>query len=75
MRSHRAIVQAYGASNLHRDLTGLGVEIAKSTPQRWAERDSVPGEYWALMAQLGAATVEELAEAAATKVQPPQEAA
>lgn len=69
-RSHRAIVQAYGASNLHRDLTGLGIELHKSTPQRWAERDSIPGEYWEPLTQLRAATLEELAKGAASRLQP-----
>lgn len=75
MRSHKAIIQAYGASKLHRDLTGLGIELHKSTPQRWAERNSIPGEYWATIAQLSAATLEELAEGVDTRARPSSEAA
>jgi len=71
MRTHRDIVQAHGASALVRDLAGMGIKVHQSTPQRWAERDSVPGEYWAALVSLGAANLEELAAAAARKTADP----
>lgn len=67
MRTHRQIVKAYGASALQRALKENGVSLALSTPQRWAERDSIPGEYWQPIADLGAATLEELSAAAAAR--------
>lgn len=75
MRSHKAIIQAHGASKLHRDLAGVGIDLHKSTPQRWAERDSIPGEYWEPIARLGIATLEELAKGAASRLQSPSEEA
>lgn len=43
------------------------VEVHQSTPQRWVDRDSIPGEYWSTLVAMGVATLEELAEAAATR--------
>lgn len=64
MRCHRQIVQAFGASALYRALKERGVSVHLSTPQRWSERDSIPGEYWQALADLGVSTLEELARAA-----------
>jgi|KBSSwiStaDraftv2_1062776.scaffolds.fasta_scaffold748604_3 hypothetical protein len=67
MRSHREIVQSHGAAALARDLATQGVKLSQSTPQRWAERDSIPGEYWRELAALGVASLEELADAASRR--------
>lgn len=65
MRSHADIIRQHGASALYRDLTAKGVKVHQTTPQRWADRDSIPGEYWKVMVELGVASLDELATAAA----------
>ncbi len=67
MRTHREIVQAHGASALVRDLEAKGITVNPTTPQRWADRDSIPGEYWATLSEMGVAPLSELAEAAARR--------
>lgn len=67
MRTHKDIVQARGASQLVRDLAEKGVRVHQSTPQRWAERDSIPGEYWKVLSDMGLASLDELAGAASQK--------
>lgn len=67
MRTHTQIVQAIGASNLVRQLAEVGLVVNKTTPQRWADRDSIPGEYWSALSQMGHASLEELAEAASQR--------
>jgi len=67
MRTHTQIVQAFGASNLVRALRERGINVHQSTPQRWADRNSIPGEYWRPLEDLGAATLPELAEAASVE--------
>ena len=64
MRDHATIVRSYGAQNLARLLNSEGFEVHSTTPQRWADRNSIPGEYWAVMAEKEIATLEELASAA-----------
>jgi len=64
MRTHQQIVQSYGASALARDLRSAGVDVHQSTPQRWADRNSIPGDYWSALEALEAATLSELAAAA-----------
>lgn len=64
MRTHSAIVRAIGAAALARLLTEQGVEVGTSTPQRWADRNSIPGEYWAALDRLNVASLHELAAAA-----------
>ena len=64
MRDHATIVRDYGAQALVRLLSSAGLEIHQSTPQRWADRSSIPGEYWATLAEKGVATLEELAAGA-----------
>lgn len=64
MRDHAAIVRDYGAQALGRLLSSEGMEVHQSTPQRWADRSSIPGEYWAFLADKGIATLEELAAGA-----------
>lgn len=67
MRDHSTIVREFGAQALGRALTNQGLEVSATTPQRWADRDSIPGEYWAALDRLGIATLRELAGAAASK--------
>lgn len=64
MRNHSEIVKERGATNLVRDLDGKGVKVSASTPQRWADRNSIPQEYWSVIADLGLSTLEELAAGA-----------
>lgn len=72
MRNHRQIVTDVGASALVRLLAARGVSVHQSTPQRWAERNSIPGEYWATLTDMGLATLEELAEAAGRRIAMPE---
>lgn len=65
MRTHAEIIRSHGASALVRDLAAREVRVHQSTPQRWVDRDSIPGEYWQVVVDLGIATLEELAAAAA----------
>jgi len=64
MRSHSQIVRDFGAAGLHRALRARGHVIHPSTPQRWAERNSIPGGFWADFVDIGASTLKELADAA-----------
>ena len=67
MRTHAEIVRAIGAANLVRHLTAAGFTVNPSVPQKWADRDSIPGEYWSLVVDNSDATLEELAAAAAAR--------
>lgn len=67
MRTHQKIVQDHGASSLFRDLSERGVKLNQTTPQRWADRDSIPSEYWSDVVALGLASLDELANAAALR--------
>lgn len=62
MRTHAAILKDAEADKLAEHL-GLSV----NTVRAWRQRDSIPGEYWKQIDGLGIATLEELAEAAASK--------
>lgn len=64
MRNHSTIVRDYGAQALARLLTHSGIIVSPTTPQRWADRDSIPGEYWQLLVDSNVASLEELAAAA-----------
>lgn len=64
MRTHQKIVQDHGATRLARELAAQGIEVHPSTPQRWAERNSIPGEYWQALVDLGVSSLDELATAA-----------
>lgn len=74
-RTHEEIVRGFGASKMAHALRDRGVLISIGAPQRWAERNSIPSEYWAHLAELGVASLEELAEAAAAKRSATQDAA
>lgn len=67
MRCHSTIVRQFGAIALGRALQAEGLDVGATTPQRWADRDSIPNEYWAAIARLGIATLDELAAAAETR--------
>lgn len=75
MRDHATIVRDYGALALARLLNETGLEVHASTPQRWADRNSIPGEYWAVLVEKEIATLEELAAAADRRTDQPREAA
>ena len=60
MRTHREIVKQFGPSKLFHALVAAGRGLASNTPQRWAERDRIPGEWWTDVIAAGAATMEEL---------------
>lgn len=60
MRSHQTIVTEIGASKLYQALAALGRELAPNTPQRWAERDRIPNDWWPDLIAMGATTIEEL---------------
>lgn len=64
MRDHAGIVRDFGALALARLLNEEGFNVHSSTPQRWADRNSIPGEYWAVLAGKKVATLQELAVAA-----------
>jgi hypothetical protein len=64
MRTHQKIVQDHGAAKLARDLAAAGIEVHQSTPQRWADRNSIPGEYWQALVDLDVASLDELARGA-----------
>jgi hypothetical protein len=74
MRSHQKIVRDEGAARLARRLVERGHQLHPGTPQRWADRGSIPGEYWADFAAMGVATLEELAAGAAKRRAPEQSA-
>jgi uncharacterized protein YjcR len=62
MRTHKEIIRAAGIDTLA-DHLGVSVHTVRS----WAQRGSIPAEYWAAMAKASIATLEELAAAAALK--------
>ncbi|MES2494608.1 MAG: hypothetical protein V4618_00710 [Pseudomonadota bacterium] len=45
-------------------LKSKGFDVHSSTPQRWAERGSIPGEYWKVLSDEDVASLEELATSA-----------
>jgi hypothetical protein len=60
MRTHSEIVREFGALKLAGELNRVGVELSSSTPQRWADRDRIPTEYWDALIELKIATRDEL---------------
>lgn len=56
---------------VHAFLSKLDIEAPTlSGVQRWATRDSIPGEYWKALAEGGFATLDELAAYAESKKVP-----
>lgn len=70
MRSHTEIVRTFGAVALARHLNAKGFAVQLSTPQRWADRGSIPGQYWNALAEDEIATLEELARSADSRTEP-----
>lgn len=68
MRTHAAIIRSRPASTISDALS-----VSLHTVRSWAQRNSIPAEHWAGVRDLGMATLEELAEAAAARAS--QEAA
>ena len=60
MRTHSKIITDAGASKVAHALKERGVRLATNTPQRWAERDSIPSQYWPHLCALNLSTSEEL---------------
>jgi hypothetical protein len=63
MRTHSQIVVAAGKPGELAMRRGVSVHTVRS----WIQRDSIPGEHWAGFAADGHATLEELADAAASR--------
>lgn len=60
MRTHKQIIEEHGALRLSRDLVARGVKVHFSTPQRWSERENIPGQYWPILMDMGIAGLDEL---------------
>lgn len=68
-RTHSQIVQDVGVTALREKLATLGILVSDPTVRSWPRRGdgagSIPAEYWQPLADLGVATLEELAAAKA----------
>jgi len=62
MRNHNEVIRGAGAQNVA-DLTGASIHTVRS----WAQRDSIPSEYWAQLIAAGHCTADELIGAAAAR--------
>jgi hypothetical protein len=62
MRSHSDIIRAATPQTVS-ELTATSIHTVRS----WAQRDSIPSEYWAMLIAASHATAEELIDAAAAK--------
>jgi hypothetical protein len=58
-----------------RELKDAGLDMSQTTPQRWRDRNSIPGEYWSALVDLGVTTLDELASAADKRGDPEVEGA
>lgn len=75
-RTHSQIVRDAGVTPLREQLGSIGIVVADPTVRSWERRDGIPAEYWQPLADLGLATLEELASAKAlTPAADAQEAA
>jgi hypothetical protein len=63
--SHRAIIARAGGPAA----VGRLIGIDPNTTKGWNRLDSIPAPHWHALAEAGAATLDELAEAAARKLQ------
>ena len=74
MRTHQQVITEAGGAHVVALLINESVvgeaELLRKRVWAWFRGDSIPGEYWALMADKGLATVIELAEAAEAKKLP-----
>lgn len=66
MRTHFQIIEAAGGYRALAEAIGQPPERARF----WRRRKAIPPEQWKAVAEAGIATLEELAEAAATKRAP-----
>lgn len=68
MRTHSEVIEAAGGAHqlaqLITPILGAEAEVIRKRVWAWVKADSIPGEYWALLARSGVAEVSELAEAA-----------
>jgi hypothetical protein len=67
MRTHRDVI--HDAGGVTAVAKKLSLSQRPTTVQSWWQRDSIPGEYWLLIAQHDMASLPELALAAATRRQ------
>lgn len=63
MRTHRQIVVDAGGPDAVAGITGAQPGTAK----QWKRADSIPAPYWKALVDAGKATLEELADAAASR--------
>jgi hypothetical protein len=74
MRTHQEVISEAGGAHVLAQLIAENVsgevELLRKRVWAWVRSDSIPGEYWALLADKGVATVNELAEAAEAKKLP-----
>jgi len=68
MRTHREVIRDAGGVTAFARKLSLSPKAA--TVQSWWQRDSIPNQYWLLVAQLELASLPELALAAAAKRRP-----
>ena len=67
MRDHSTIIRERGIAAVARAVTTATAPVSTAAVQRWADRNSIPGEYWEGIARAGVTTLDELARAAAAK--------
>lgn len=63
MRTHSQIIREAGTA----ETVALNLGVSVNTVRSWIQRDSIPAERWAALRSLNAASLDELATAAATK--------
>jgi len=71
MRDHATIIREAGgpakvARGLH-DRLGGSIAGLQYRVRGWVQQSSIPGEYWGLLSDLGVASLDELATAAARR--------
>lgn len=62
MRNHSEVIRSAGAQDVA-ELTGASIHTVRS----WAQRDSIPSEYWAALIAAELCTADELIGAAAAR--------
>lgn len=74
MRSHHVILKdangPHAVAQLLADKSGEPLSTVQSRVRGWSLQDSIPGEYWPILSDLGIASLEELAGAAEAKKLP-----
>lgn len=70
-RSHAEIVRESGGKQIYNFLIELGFRLPKATTiQNWADRDSIPSDYWNAIERGGFASLKELAAYAESRKLP-----